>query len=493
LLVKYGFIKPSAKEIYADCSTPDERDRLIKSFSDEEVKKHADMEIAEQIKDQYMETGFPKPLKKYHLIWETYGLSIEEPYFWLLNYVRDWGFDKLDKTEDVFSASENSAFFGVNQQRIGLQQDKVSQFLATIGKMVKELFQIVRELRILDERIGYYEDSYRLDTNAESAEITLKGIWIDMVEGGAKNPASVYGMSRELQFTTLPDLFFKVHPEKKEDVDRSVDKLDFNRKVKEVLKRKLYSFIAWKEMTYKELYVRKKFTLKYLRQHVDIIKMYMEWVRPYLKHIKRLSLDENKLESPDLIAAFEGSMIEIEFLAHVFSVDRKTGAQNKEYKSCVIAHFLYRTRPSLSYQQEGYQRGPIHVGKFEVELRAYSWREKDIENYKKMKLQEDFELMKSIGGSVEAAMEALGEEFYKYLEEAGETKKEESKGRKLTLNEKIFGAKRPKSSKPKAKPRPKATDKIKTQKDKKAAEKYAKDSMWEFYKNFKKAHKMPQM
>ena len=74
-----------------------------------------------------------------------------------MHYLRwFWSFVRIDKITDTFSASENSSFFGTSQQRVGLQQDKVSQYLATIGKMIKELFQLVRELRIIDERLGYY-------------------------------------------------------------------------------------------------------------------------------------------------------------------------------------------------------------------------------------------------------------------------------------------------------------------------------------------------
>ena len=202
-------------------------------------------------------TGYPQPLSKYRLFVEGYNISIEEPYFWMLHYLR-WfhSFMHIDKITDIFSAAENSAFFGTSQQRLGVQQDKVSQFLATIGKMVKELFQLVRELRVLDERLGYYYDSYKpTSPSRESAEITLKGIWVDMVEQGAKNPASVYGMAREVQFTTLPDLFFSTHPLKQEDVDLVVEKErgEFNRKVREVLKRKLRSFLAWKEATFEEI------------------------------------------------------------------------------------------------------------------------------------------------------------------------------------------------------------------------------------------------
>ncbi|MEK6869012.1 MAG: hypothetical protein AABX74_02195, partial [Nanoarchaeota archaeon] len=199
-----------------------------------------DEEVAEQTRGIFIKTGFPKPDRRYRLHYEGYNISIEEPYFFILHYLRYYsGFPYIDKITDIFAAAENSAFFGASQQRLGLQQDKVSQFLATIGKMVRELFQLVRELRILDERLSYYYDSFTTSRSAESAEITLKGIWVDLVEQGAKNPASVYGMAREVQFTTLPDLFFSTHPKKQEDVDDVVERERgaFNRKVREVLKR----------------------------------------------------------------------------------------------------------------------------------------------------------------------------------------------------------------------------------------------------------------
>ena len=42
-------------------------------------------------------------------------------------------------------------------------------------------------LTLQSNRLGYYNDSYDASSKSRgSAEITLKGIWIDMVEGGAK-------------------------------------------------------------------------------------------------------------------------------------------------------------------------------------------------------------------------------------------------------------------------------------------------------------------
>lgn len=102
-------------------------------------------------------------------------------------------------------------------------------------------------------------------------------------------------------------------------------------------------------------------------------------------------------------------------------------------------HFVYRTRPQMSFQQEGYQKGPLHVGKSAITIRAYGWTDDEIKKYMDMKKKEEFELLMSVDGSVKVAMEALGEELEKYLEEAGEDfqnklkekKKEEEKKKSI--------------------------------------------------------------
>ncbi len=468
-LLKYGFIK-------ADNS--------------------ADNEVSEEFRGSFKITGYPAPARRYRLHYEGYNISIEEPYFWVLHYLRYFaGFPRIDKITDVFAAAENSAFFGASQQRLGLQQDKVSQFLATIGKMVRELFQLVREMRILDERLSYYADSYTNSPSAESAEITLKGIWVDLVEQGAKNPASVYGMAREVQFTTLPDLFFSTHPKKQEDVDVVVDRerAQFNRKVREVLKRKLRTFLAWKEHTYVELKNRRKFTLKYLRQHFEIIRMYITWVKPYLKNIQRLQLDQTRVDAPDLVVAFESSMIEVELLA--IRPDKE-----KLYNQCVLIHYLFRTRPEMSYTQE-YQRGPLHLGRTEIDFRAYAWTDAQIESYKKMRQQEDFQLLGVIDGSVKAALEALGDELMRYLKEAGEEfeeKKEIPKPPKrlspfLSVFEgmaELFTSFRVKKEIKKATKKQSKTELMKKAIARKNSEDAVKKIMWTIYHDFKKQHDM---
>jgi len=458
-------------------------------------------EVMEKSMHQFIYTGYPMPGPNFpesfqhrrRFIFESFSTPIEESYFWILNHTTEGrdGYPIVDKIIDVFTSSEQSSFWGVSSTRLGVQQDKVSQYLATIGKMIKDMFQLVRELRILDERLGYYSDSYDAESSSrESAEITLKGIYVDMAEGGSKNPSSVFGMARELQFTTLPDLFFKINPPTPKDVDEYVDKLEFNDAVKRVLKRKLRSFMEWKKHTYEEIKTRKKFTLKYTRQHYDVIHMYLSWIRPYLRNIARLlseSMEEKKVTSAELVSAFEGSLLEVEFLA------RKLPEKNKKYYSCILANFVLRTRPDMSFHQEGYRhQGPLHVGRIECIMRVYAWNDEDVENYKKLRQAEDFEMIGKIDRSVKEAMEGLGDELQNYLVEAGEElmlKKDESEketGKSITKDlVSTFVNIKPKEQKKKKKPEMSSHE---IAEEKKRAFAEGNRGLWMTYKNYKKSH-----
>lgn len=426
-LVKYGFIKKHAQEKYI-------YDHKKGYFVNAETKgedyhpKDADEEFFEKFNvlppsmgfaPEYHPSGYPKPCKTYRIIHESMKTSMEHNYFWIMDHCRTTiGFTRSWKVFDVFTATENSAFFGNSQQRLGLQQDKVQQYLATIGKMVKDLFQLVRELRVIDEKMTPRTEWH----DSKAADSTLKGEFIDLVEnrGGQMNASSVYGLAQNLGYATLPDLFFNTHVTKLDEIDSFIAKLAYNENIKNVLKRKLYQYINWKLRTDHELTSRRTFTLKYLRQHWDVIQMYMNWIKPYLQHIRRLHMDEEKLDrSIDLIGAFEQSFIEIEV---IFGVPNSKYKPAKPVFDVAIMNFQYRTRPQMSYQQEGYNRGPLHMGQFEFIMRAYTMSEETIKRYINMRKEESFELLSTIDESVKSAMDALGEELQKYLKEAGEEK-----------------------------------------------------------------------
>ena len=121
------------------------------------------------------------------------------------------------KTKDIYAAGETSSYWGSVEQRKGAQIDKFQQLMANVGNMLKALFQLWRELRILEERLEFYTES---EKGSDSAEVALKDIWVTTVEGGAKNANSVMGLATQVGFVVLPDLFYSIHPRKNTDVDK---------------------------------------------------------------------------------------------------------------------------------------------------------------------------------------------------------------------------------------------------------------------------------
>ena len=419
-MIKYGFYKPEYSKLYSN-KTPAQIENSLVSLSEKDAEKHSDVEYAEEFLYNIMPTDYPRPVKRYWLTLEAAGQSIEEFYYWFYHQVTVEHSLKVQKIIDTYAASEASSFFGMMQQRLSIQQGNVSNFLKGISDMLKGLFQIVREIRILNDRLQYYVDTYEQNENALSSEIVLKGLWVDQVEGGAKNPASVYGLASQVGFTILPDLFFRIKLKGPKEVDRHVDKLQFNEKVKEILKRKLRQYYEWKVRTFSELETRKKFELKYLRQHYETIKLYISWIKPYLRYINRMQQSEKNEMSPELIKSFEGAFVEIEI------VGKKKGSGR--YNQVLVLNFQHRTRPEtvIHQPQEYSQRGPLHIGRSHVKIRAYVWTDEQIENYIKYRQEEDIALLSAIDDSVKEAIDALGDELKSYLGMEGERFGEEKR------------------------------------------------------------------
>ena len=371
---------------------------------------------------------------RYMITMDAPQASVEANYFGILqllerkfpfgsNYADDNGF--ILKIKDIYTAGETSAYFGMVEQRKGAQQEKFQQIMGNVGQMVKTLFQLLRELRIIDERLDYYEKSMAGD---KAAEVALKSIWVDMVEGGAKNPGSVLGLASQVGFVTLPDLFFEVNPKSGDTIEREVGKLKaggFNRKVREVLMRKLKQYMTWKDKTYKELKTGQAFKLKYMRQHYHVIKVYLNWLRPYLRNVKRLQMQATEADK-DIMAAFDTSKIELEILAIKKTYEKEVTPGNKDkfkFKNsfpCLRVQLTFVAMPQLAYQQEGFQRGAVHVGKTQIIIEGFVTTKEKLKKYRKSIDEEDFELLTAVNESIGA----LKEDLEYYLEKAGELKKD---------------------------------------------------------------------
>lgn len=449
-------------------------------------------------------TGYPRPSVSKRLIVEDQGASIEETYYWILNNLRNQAVvQKIDKIIDSYSASEHSSMWGAAMQKISLQQQNAAQYMRGVSEMLKALFQLVREVRDLDMRLIYYDNSKKWEQDrqlAEASEITLKGLWVDLVEGGSKSPASVYGMSQQLGFTILPDLFFRTNPRKMEDIKPIVDAMQWNPKVREVLERKLMQYHVWKNHSERELRNRREWTLKYLRQHYNTIKLYVQWVKPYLRYARKLALSEKFDKSPDLVKTFETNLSEIELMT--------THPVGKVH-AVMLINFLYRTKPAMEYSREFQHRGPVHTGEISLTIRGYVWDDEQVNNYKKLREDEDLELIADYDRSIVEAMETLGDDLKNYLKSAGE-KMPEKKDPSLHHKKKSFLESLPilepfiavgkgfgellfpliPERQKDAHKGPSSQDLWKKGKDIKKAEEQIRASVWNIYRNYKKSHGM---
>ena len=405
----------------------------FQKFLEENGLEEEEAEVTNEI---YKGTGYPTPAKAYRLILENYGSPIEQIYYWFLNHLRhDQNYPNFIKLVDTFSASESSSFFGNMSQRIGIQQDKAGSYLRVISELIKQLFQIVRELRMIDEKI-VVRNAWNNPTTGEkfkSADVTLKGEFVELVEGGAKEVNSVYGLAREVGYHILPDLFFNTRVYSTKKVDEVVNPMDYNERVKNVLRKKLFNFVNWVEQTNKEFKDRREFELRYMYQHWQTIRTYLLWIKPYLRNIKRMTMKTKHLESVDIISAFETSIIEIEIMAH------KSAGHGTN--TCLLLNFYYNTKPEMGFHTQDYQqKGPVHVGKVNVDIKAYGWSDKTIKEFQEYRNEEDLELLGLADYKIQSAIEMLGDTFKKYLEECGDVikNKEEDKPKKKIKQESMI-------------------------------------------------------
>lgn len=464
-------------------------------------------EMAEIEDEFYAETGFPVPEKSYRLIVEGVQGSIEDTYYWFLTEIRQsTKFPYIDKIIDSFAASETSSFWGNSTQRLNMQQEKAGNYLRVISELIKQLFQIVRELRMIDEKLNIRQawSDPKTGEKLKSADVTLKSEFVELVEGGAKDVNSVYGLAREVGYSILPDLFFNTHIYKPKDIDRVVDNMHYNLRVKNVLKKKIYNFINWKRSTDKEFNARRDFELKYLYQHWQTIRAYMQWLSPYLRNIKRLTMNSKFIKNPDIILAFETAMSEIEILAWR---PMPLNGKNTGVNLCALVNFTYSTRPAMNFHTPDYgQKGPVHSGKCVVTFKGYVWSDQQIKLYKKYKEDEDLELLGLADEKMQSAIDMLGDTFKKYLAECGEdiaSKSEDKPKPKKPKQDSVLdpflgvfrafgeigGSFFPSNKTEKFKPIEVDPKKLNPQAHA-VAKGLLKFTMYTMYKNYKKAHKM---
>ncbi len=372
--------------------------------------------LRDEISDDHRKMFIGDPLKTFKLVDEKYNRQVEPVYFWLLGFLRDQlGAKKVIKLVDTYSASEASAFHRNIGQGLAGTQDRVVASLRNIATLIQHLFRIVRELSMLTERLYLYYEGERNGPEKEGgkqnfAEMTLKDMYISFVEGGTKNPGSVLGLGSQVGFNTLPHYFYHTHFFKVDDVQEGVNKIKgINKTLIEVLGRKLRAYVGWRETSLQHLETRRKFMLSFLKQHYHSVKLNIEWVKPYLKQAKRMQMNEDFKDSPDLLAAIEQAMMEIELMAIM--------KEDPEYNQVINAHLRFRTHPESEFSPRYQQTMTRFTGRIELELHARVLSDEQVLAYKANILKEDFSLL-GFDTAIQEALDTLGKDLVLYLEQA---------------------------------------------------------------------------
>ena len=403
-------------------------DSLDKNKSELLEEFDFDEEEIEYTLGKKIKTGYPDPEKRYRIFYRSPEDELEDVYFYFLNFLKnELGYPKIEKITDIFSASEHSSHFGDAMQKVGIQQQKAMELMRTIGQLVKEIFQHVRDLRMADERLKYYEDSKEM----ASADIALKGIWADTVDANEKTGQSIFSLANKFDYATLPTFFFNVYIKNRDEIDEKVESIGVeNNTLKDLLKRKFYQYMNWKEESEKQLKTFRRFQLNYLKQQYNTIQLYISWLKPYLRNVKNLQADTNLNSKAELIKSFETSSIELE----IMGVNKKNDLYN-----CLLLTFDYVTKPNVIGDQRR-QRVMTHAGEVEVNIRGYVWTEEEYNNFKEMKEKEELELIGSIDSSIKEAVDSLGDELRDYLEEAdGLSEKDDDEDKDSDSNNKKSG------------------------------------------------------
>ncbi len=425
----------------------------------------------------------------YHIIYDTFSQTLEPVYFWTLDFLRSDAPSGLglqvEKIEEEFEASAGGGYFGELGARASAMQDRAMAILRQVNAIIKEIVNLIYDLKEYEMRLETYNN---IDPKKQSdleerktSELSLRSIWMDQVDI-KKGIGSINNLTRgDLQFVTLRDGFMQASDLKE------ANKLDLNKRVKSILKKKLSEYLQWRDYSEKELRKRYSIEKNYLKSQIDSLKLYTKWARPYLRASQKLGMKEigeTKLPNPDIVAAFNNMQMELSLFAKkeikpesIFPEYSRFEFEDK-YFACLQVDFKYRTVPQSV--RSGQSTHYAHLGTVDVYFSAYAMTEKEMEKIQKEEVFEDMALVEHL---TDVSLKELQEDIDKYLGDEEDKIKEKNKSFPNPMKGLLDTLKPIKLFKRKA-------GKYETEKLSQAARNAAKQNCLVIYDVFKKAHRM---
>lgn len=447
-----------------------------------------------------------KPLSSFKLTYDAQTNQIEPVYYWLLDFVKDAGYD-VEKLVDNFMASPGSGQFDEIGRKVGTMQEKVSFYLGAINQVVKSILNLIYDLKEFELRLKQYDDLKSKDKDKRQAALMgLKQLWLDNVDIKKGNTAVKALAFSQAPFALLIDAFMVVEDESLKDA--SGKEIDLNERVKNLLKQKIAEFNVWLKLSEKEIRSRYNIEKSYLRTQVETLKMYTAWVKPYLRNLEQLK-QRGFEKDPSLVAAFSTTMFELTFLGKK-KVDPMKDSNfrkifpnynpKRNYYSCVLISMTYRGH----YSQRVSQRGDIGFGfggRVDMTFDSYALNDDEIKLFNKLREKKEIEDgLSFFQKETEQTLETLKDDINHFLNDDKEEKEDKKKSSSDDINPfsalfSIFSGLFSSNKKTEKKEINDVKDilpdnyieKIVREK----AQKEAKDFLYAVYDIYKKAHLMP--
>jgi hypothetical protein len=368
----------------------------------------------------------PQSLSEHRLVYDSSSETLEPVYFFTLDLMNDFGLN-TEKLVDNFSSSPGSGHFSELGQRATIMQQQGTKLMGDINTVLRSILNIIYDLKEFRIRLQSYKDLESKDKK-DAALLSLKQIWLDKVDV-VKGNSSIKGMAMgQGGFQTLIDAFLVAKDEK------DVNKIDLNDRIKRILIPRIHEFNTWINQSGRELNKRYDIEKTYLKSQVNSLKLYLRWVKPYLKSAQQLEAKDQG-RNPNLVKTFDTIILELTLLGKSklnikdSAIDGKLPKDfekmkiKRDYHSCVLVNFNFRGIPQKISQRSDYVFG----GKAEITFTAYALNDDELRKINEEMEKSDLgDALKLIEGTTTESLETLQDEIDFFLEESEEEEKEQS-------------------------------------------------------------------
>ncbi|MEA3329870.1 MAG: hypothetical protein U9Q06_03945 [Nanoarchaeota archaeon] len=385
--------------------------------------------IIENVLKQTQGENESKPTRSHTLVYDSPAETLEPIYFWITDFMQNFFGKDIEKLIDNFTSSPGGGHFSELSQKKSIMQKNVDDSMKTVYAISRSVINLIYDLKDFEIRLGHYDDAKsKNDEVNKTGILSLKQIWLDNVDM-KRGVGSIHQMtSGNLNYVTLRDAFLQV------DNLKQIDKIDLNERVKNILRPRLSEFLKWRELSEIELRNRFQIEKNYLRNQVNMMRLYTRWIKPYLRAAAELE-ENHKSRSPDVVKTFNTTILELavlgksqyNFESGISSLEIPQGLKKpkRDYYSVVLVDFYFRGIPAKQGQHY------LFGGKATVNIKSYVLNNEELklveQELKKSDIEDTFALIE--GATVES-LDELKNDLDHFLDDDKQAKAQEAKKEK---------------------------------------------------------------